>query len=267
MKIDTLFGGNKQTARKTKFPLPYYAATKAKICIFAEKFKKLKQQMSKKAIIVSICLMASMISCAQSQQSRFGGSPLLVEYLDFSMNVREFYPFFRRGQYIAEVPLTQSVLLADIADIPRWLSTNISLGKNIFQDEVRGRLLTPHIYFYHSCSSNIFQLATFDDFVFSKLHMITTLDYEIMSVAVTNAHGTEEVADNLLHFLNKKYGNGSKRVVESFGREGYILYWELSDRIKKFRSALRFGNIHIRLDIVNKEFAHKFEDRYFVWRQ
>ena len=272
LRTDVLFGGNKQTARKTKFPLPYYAATKAK-SVSLQKIQKTKTTMSKKAIIVSICLMASMIGCAQAQQSQqprvFGESPLLVEYLDFNMNVREFFPF--GNETVLEVPLAQPVLLANIADIPEWLSTTVLLGKGVVQNQQHvHNMPTSYISFGQANYSNILQVATFDDFIFRRIHMMTTLDYEIMLVSVIDTHGTEEIADNLLRFLNKRYGNVNKREVRSGRREGYILYWELSDRIIKFRSrADVFGRerIEIQLDIVNKEFAHKFEDSFFVWWQ
>ena len=241
------------------------------------KIQKLKMTMSKKAIIVSICLMASMIGCAQAQQSKqprvFGESPLLVEYLDFNMNIREFFPF--GNETVIEVPLAQSVLLANIADIPEWFSTTVFLDKDIVQNQQHVyNMPTSYISFGQMNYSNIFQLATFDDFIFHRIHMTTTLDYEIMVVSVVNTRGTEEIADDLLRFLNKRYGNVSKREARRLGgmrgRERYILYWELSDRIIKLRSrADLFGRewIDIQLDIVNKEFAHKFEDSFFVWWQ
>ena len=253
--------------------------------------------MNKKAIIVSICLMASMIGCSQLRQSQpkgaIGQNPLSVEYLDFNMNVREFYPFRAnrvtraQGALWITIPVAENVLLAK----PRQEQTLLLSKQIIDEEQIQMRLFNapPRISFSQSNTSSILQLATFDDFIFDKIYMETTLDYEIMLVTVVDTFGTEEIADNLQRFLNEKYGNVRKREVSSFGRYSYILYWELSDRIIKFRAANRtagtltvrmgeygvesIGNevenerLEIRLDIVNKEFAHKFEDRRFVWWQ
>ena len=257
--------------------------------------------MNKKAIIVSICLMASMISCAQSQQSQqprvFGESPLLVEYLDFNMNIREFFPFdaterenvTRTGgssslwtNYYITVPVSESVLLG----IPNSWEQTVLLRKQIIEEhQVRAGF--PYISYRQRNSSSLFQLATFADFVFDKIYARTTLDNEIKYVAVVDTFGTEEIANNLLRFLNEKYGNVNKRVASFLG-ERYILYWELDDRIIHLGTTdrtpagltVRMGEygiesieseierrFKIRLDIVNREFAHKFEDSFFVWWQ
>ena len=251
------------------------------------KNQKNKRTMSKKAIIVSICLMASIISCTQSQQSQqprvFGESPLLVEYLDFNLNVREFFPF-EKGQVYIEMSLADPVLLACLNENNR---TEIIFRRIIENQQHIYNLPSSYIWYTQLGCNNVYQLATLGDFTFCKIYIRTTLDHKIMQVAVVNNFGTEEIADNLLYFLNKKYGNASKRSIRRVGQERYFLYWELNDRIIKLRTrevsspytviytigesidSIESGIItavRIRLDIVNKEFLHKFRYSHFTNR-
>lgn len=152
------------------------------------------------------------------QSYAFGEKPLKLDKLDFGMDVKKFYPVRYEWPEFKDyywIPVGKS-------------KDELSVVKNTepeFSDEPQW------IAYYQKNSCNDHKLASIGGFTFCKLQLITTLQDKLMLVC---AYSGEIVPQELLVYLEKRYGVHETKQHISFGKEYDVYTWDASDRLIKY---------------------------------
>lgn len=210
-----------------------------------------------KKLLLILAILPIVLSCNGQEKSvpkSLAEESLQLENFDFSTKLSTLLPEETKSkEYTGYYKIKSEMLEVD----------TISDGQFIGSEK------PVRIEYRQRSFSNRDVIATFDDFEFNAINLVTSIDGKLMLINAVAGETDKGKTDHFVSTLNKKYGN-SKKTKGEFAEQNFDIYtWKLKDRIIKYnvvfddeKSTLKIGgekNPHYQsyLYIIRNEFQNE----------